>query len=108
MIYFFFAPVHKDEDADAASSNDIRPIGVTVPHALQPHKRLEDGFHDAMTIFDDPSKKNEKAMYRKDEVQSILVFLGNFGNYENMSNVCPGCKGLWGWKRGSIGRNSCL
>lgn len=67
--------VHKDEDVDvdAPNSQDIRPLGTVVPHVLQPRKALEDGFHDAMAIFD--PNPNAKPQYRKNEVRNLLIDL---------------------------------
>ncbi|KAK3922037.1 Mitotic checkpoint serine/threonine-protein kinase BUB1 beta [Frankliniella fusca] len=58
--------VHKDEE-DASSGNDLRTHGIVVPNALQPRKGLEDGFHDAIAIFEEPNPFT-KPMYPKNEV----------------------------------------
>lgn len=59
--------VHKDEDLECASSFDLRSHGLAMPNVLQPRKALEDGFHDAIAIFEEPNPFC-KPMYRKNEV----------------------------------------
>ncbi|XP_026289944.1 uncharacterized protein LOC113214705 [Frankliniella occidentalis] len=58
--------VHKDEE-NASSGHELRSHGIVVPNALQPRKGLEDGFHDAIAIFEEPNPFT-KPMYRKNEV----------------------------------------
>lgn len=59
--------VHRDEEADVVNDHDMRSYGMVVPNVLKPRKGLEDGFHDAIAIFEEP-RADTKAMYRKNEV----------------------------------------
>jgi hypothetical protein len=68
-----FLPVHRDEDANVESSSEMRTHGALVPNALKPRKALEDGFQDAIAIFEEPNPYT-KAMYRKNEVLLLLFF----------------------------------
>lgn len=59
--------MHRDEDANMANGQEMRPHGTAVPNALQPRKGLEDGFHDAIAIFEEPNPYTNP-MYRKNQV----------------------------------------
>ncbi|XP_034251361.1 uncharacterized protein LOC117651430 [Thrips palmi] len=59
--------VHKDEDANVGNGQEMRPHSTTVTSALQPRKALEDGFQDAIAIFEEPDPYSIPK-YRKNEV----------------------------------------
>ena len=64
--------MHKDEDGGSESGHDIRSHGLVVPNVLKPRKALEDGFQDAIAIFEEPNPFT-KAMYRKNEVRKYVT-----------------------------------
>lgn len=59
--------VHKDEDVYSGNGQEMRLHGTTVANALQPRRALEDGFQDAIAIFEEPDP-NTRPMYRKSQV----------------------------------------
>lgn len=58
--------MHRDEDPNVENGQDIRHHG-TVLNVLQPRKALEDGFQDAIAIFEEPNPYTNP-MYRKNQV----------------------------------------
>lgn len=66
--------MHRDEDAVLESGQDIRIHGLVVPNVLKPRKALEDGFQDAIAIFEEPNPFT-KPMYRKVEVHKHKILL---------------------------------